>query len=130
MSTSARFTKNITPLEQGTDKTDRIKTNQYLTPVYAAAITVKPIEALTLIKPAALTGALTLNLGVGSATTPPYVGDEVKCIFESAAGATVTYGTGTLPTVATQVIAAGKTATVSFMFNGTAWIETSRSATA
>ena len=114
----------------GTNNTDEIRNNQFLTPAYAAAITVNPYTSFTLVQPGLLTGALTVNLGVGSASTAPYVGDVVECLFISdATGRTVTLGTGILATAATIVIPASKTANVSFMFNGASWCEQSRAIT-
>ncbi len=129
MSTSARFTDNTGVINAGTDNTDRIKNNQYLNPAYATPLAVVPYCAETLIGPIALTGALTVTIGVGSSTTAPYVGDKVTFLFSAAADRIVTFSTGTLPT-GTLTVLAGKTANASFMFNGTAWVETSRVVTA
>jgi len=124
MSTLSRF-----PNVAGADNTDRIRNNEYLTPAYAATIALLPTKSRTLVNVAALTGALTVTMGVGTSTTAPYVGDEVIMLFTAAADRIVTFGTGTLPT-ATLTVLAAKTANVKFIFNGAAWCEVSRAVTA
>ncbi|HXR84335.1 MAG TPA: hypothetical protein VN722_08505 [Hanamia sp.] len=129
MSTSARFTSGTGPIAQGTDNTSRIKNNQYLNPAYAAIINVNPYASETLVNVAALTGALTINTGVGSASTAPYVGDKITFLFTSAGIQVVTFGTGMLST-GTLSTAAGKTANITFIFNGASWCESHRTITA
>jgi hypothetical protein len=101
----------------------------YQTPAYAAtlALTVKQGKAVTLVKPGTLTGNMTINVGVGSATTDPQIGDELKIIMKSDGSIrTVTFGTGFQPTAATIVTVANKTVSACFMFDGTGWQEMSR----
>lgn len=127
MATTARFTNNIGPINQGTDKTDRIFTNQYLNPAYIATLAVVPKEARTLIQGALLTGAQTINIGVGTSTSAPFVGDVIQFLFSAdATGRTVTFGTGTAPSAATLVLPASKKGYAEFMFDGAVWVETSR----
>lgn len=122
MSTTARFTGAAAK-----DNTDRRAFNDYQNPTYAAsiAVAVKPNASNTLVQ-ITLTGALTLTIGVGSATTAPYVGDTVKFLIKSDASIrVVTFSTGFQP-AGTLSTVASKTVYASFMFDGTGWQETSR----
>lgn len=123
MSTIARFSS-----APGSDNTARILNHEYLTPAYAAAITINPTKSKTLVNVAALTGAITINAGVGSASSAPYVGDELVLLFTSAAIQVITFGTGFLST-GTLSTAAGKTANARFIFNGASWCEAGRTIT-
>ena len=49
------------------DNTARQDTNDYKNPVYAAAITIVTRQKRTVVQVGQLTGAITVNLGVGSA---------------------------------------------------------------
>ncbi len=124
MSTVSRF-QNI----PSADNTARMRNNEYLTPAYAATIALNPNKSSTLVNVGALTGALTITLGVGTSSTAPFVGDKIQFLFTAAASQIVTFGAGTLPT-ATLTVLAGKTANVSFIFNGAAWCEQGRAVTA
>jgi len=124
MSTISRF-----PNTPSADNTDRIRTNEYLTPAYAATIALNPSKSKTLVNFAALTGALTVTIGVGTSSTAPFVGDVVIMMFTAAADRIVTFTTGVLST-GTLTVLAGKTANMQFMFNGAAWCETDRTVTA
>jgi hypothetical protein len=125
MATTSRFTG--LPSD---DNTSRVLTNAYLTPAYAASIAIVPVEASTIVKVGALTGALSLTIGVGTSTTPPYVGDKITFLF-SASGADriVTFSTG-FQSAGTLTVVNAKFGSATFMFNGTAWIEISRALTA
>jgi hypothetical protein len=128
MSTKARFTNNVGAFNQGTDNTDRVRNNEFLDPVFAATIALKPKASYTLVKPGVLTGALTMTADVGSGANdaPPFVGDKIEAMFTAdATGRTVTFGTGFVPNGA-LVVAISKKATASFMFDGAAWLETGR----
>lgn len=101
----------------------------YQTPAYAATlnITTKQNRAVTLVKPATLAGNMTINVGVGSATTDPQIGDELKFLIKSDGSIrTVTLGTGLQGSAATIVTVANKTVSMTFMFDGTGWQEMSR----
>ncbi len=130
MSILARFTSATGPIAQGTDNTDRVRDNAYSTPAYATPLQLNPSKSYTIFAPADLTGALTVNVGVGSASTAPYVGDAIQMIFKSTPGSTVTLGTGLLPVSGTIIIPATKTANIAFIFNGASWVETGRAITA
>lgn len=98
-------------------------------PAYAATLNLvtKPKASHTTVKVAQLTGPATLNV----ATTNPYTGDRLQILFSADASVrTVTFGTGVAVSAATQVIAASKFGSISFMFDGTVWIETARAVTA
>jgi hypothetical protein len=130
MSTSARFNSGLGAINEGTDNTDRIRSNQFLAPAYATTIAIVPFAAYTLVQPATLTGVATVTIGVGSATTAPYVGDVITFLLvPDGTTRVVTFGTGTLPN-GTLSVTTAKTASISFMFNGTAWQETGRTVTA
>ena len=126
MSTSARFSSGTGPIALGVENTARILDNQFKQPAFAAILNIVPSKSSTLIQPGDLTGATTINIGVGSATSAPFVGDKIRLLFTSAPGATVTLGTGILAQAGTLVIPATKTANISFMFNGASWIEEGR----
>lgn len=130
MSTAARYTNGIGPINEGTDNTDRIRNNQFLQPVFAASIALSVFAAFTLIQPAVLTGVVTFTVNVGDANNGPYVGDRIQFLL-TPDGTTrvVTFGTGFLPT-ATLSVTTAKYATISFVFNGTSWIEEGRAVTA
>lgn len=122
MSTSPRFTG-----AKNNDNTDRLVKNDYQAPTYAASIAIatSPYAAKTLVA-ITLAGALTLTIGVGTSTTPPMVGDTVEfLILSDASIRIVTFSTGFGP-AGTLTTVASKSVTASFMFNGTAWIETGR----
>lgn len=128
--TISRFTNNTGAINMGTDNTDRIRNNQYQTPAFASTIALVVNSSYTLIKPATLTGAVTLTANVGSATVPPYVGDRIDFLFTpDGTSRVVTFGTGFLPT-ATLSVTTAKFATASFMFDGAAWLELGRAVTA
>jgi len=128
MSTSSRFASGTDPISLGRDNTDRILNNQFIQPAFASTIAINPSNANTLVQ-LALTGACTISVGVGSASTAPYVGDKITFLFTAASTEIVTFGTGTLPT-ATLSVTGTKTASISFIFNGASWCETARSVTA
>lgn len=131
MSTSARYTNNTGVINAGTDNTDRIRNNQALIGIASTSpIAIVPYASNTLVQPVALTGATTITIGVGTSTTAPYVGDVVDFLLVSdGTTRTVTFSTGTLPN-GTLAVTTAKTASISFMFNGTAWQETRRTVTA
>lgn len=107
------------------DNTFRTATRDYQTPAYAATIALAPLLEYTLVKPAQLTGALTLT---ATADTNQWVGDVLEFLFATdATQRIVTFGTGFL-SVGTLTIPASKTAYARFMFNGTAWVECTRTA--
>lgn len=131
MSTSARFTDNVGVFDQGRDNTHRIRTEKTLTPAYAASIAIDTRDVSnTLVVPAALTGALSLTINVGSSTTPPFVGDVVDFLFAaSGADRVVTFSTG-FATSGTLTVVSAKYGSARFRFNGVAWVEVSRALTA
>ena len=96
-------------------------------PAYAATLALSPKGYKNVYNVAQLTGAMTINLTV----TGSNAGDEIVFTFsEDATGRTVTLGTGLKGSVATLVVASGKFATASFVFDGTNFIETGRAITA
>ena len=100
----------------------------YQTPAYAASIAIatKVNKAVTLVKIGPITGALSLTIGVGSATTDPQVGDEVKFLIKSDASIrVVTFSTGFQPNGTLSTVAS-KTVSASFMFDGVGWQEMAR----
>jgi len=128
MSTNSRFPNVAGPIGLGIENTDRILTNSFQSPAYAASIAIKTVTANTLVQVGALTGALSLTMGVGDGTDAPFVGDKVTFLFTSASIEVVTFSTGMLST-GTLSTAAGKTANIRFIFNGASWCETNRTIT-
>jgi hypothetical protein len=104
------------------DSTYRTLDNGYITPAYAATLAYTPIHHNTIYKPAALTGAVTLNLTVTSAN----VGDMFTYIA-SASGASriTTFGTGFV-SAGTLTAADAKQVTAKFIFDGVKFVEISR----
>jgi len=122
MATTPRFTGAANQ-----DNTDRLAFNDYQNPTYAASIAtvVKPHASNTLVQ-ITLTGALTLTISVGTATTPPYVGDTVRYLIKSDASIrVVTFSAGFQPSGTLSTVAS-KTVSADFMFDGTGWQETGR----
>jgi hypothetical protein len=119
-------TVRVTP-GPGQDITERQSTIDYKSPAYAATINLVPTKKRTVVQPGVLTGALTLNIGVGSTTAPPFIGDELTVMFlADATGRTVTFGTGTAISAATLVLGVSKRGSITFVFDGVAWVETGR----
>lgn len=112
------------------DNTSRVITNAYLNPDYAATIDLIPFAAKTVVKVAALTGALSITIGVGTSSTPPYVGDTIEFLFAaSGADRIVTFSTG-FSKSGTLTVVNAKYGSASFMFDGVSWVETGRALTA
>jgi hypothetical protein len=117
------------------DNTDRMIKRGYLAPVYAATLALDALgynvlNAYHLINPAALTGPVTFTNTVGTATDGPLVGDKLEFLLQSdATSRTATFGTGFAPNGA-LVATTGKYATIVFIFNGIAWLESFRTVSA
>lgn len=108
------------------DSTGRVVTYDYKEPAYAATISVTPNASVTYVNVAQLTGALTLNTVV----TNCKVADRLTLIFKSdGTNRTVTLGTGLTSSAATIVVTASKNASVSYVFNGVAFVEIGRAVT-
>lgn len=119
MSTASRFTSG-----PGQDKTLRTVTQDYQNPDYAATLNLAPTEEKTRVNVKTLTGALTINIAVGSATTAPYVGDEIEILLTADTTArVVTFGTGFTSNGA-LTIPISSSAVISFKFNGVSWLQT------
>lgn len=127
MATTSRIPAQGSPNQ---DTTSAVLTNAFQTPTFASTLALV-FNAFYTIVSLAVTGAITINLGVGSATLPPYVGDEILFLWTNGTGGsiTVTIGTGALVTAGTIVIPAGKTGNLSLVFNGAAWVEQARAIT-
>lgn len=124
MSTAARFpawAKNI-------DNTGRKINMDYQAPAYAASIAIatKPQCSNTLVAITLVGGALTLTIGVGTATTAPFVGDRIEFLIKSDASIRiVTFSTGFQPANTLSTVAS-KTVSATFVFDGTGWQEMAR----
>ncbi len=107
----------------------------FYTPAFAStiALAVPYQSARAVIQPATLTGAVTFTVALPSAAADdkaPFVGDEIIFLLVSdGTSRTATFGTGFLPN-GTLSVTTGKYAYIKFIFNGTAFIETSRTVTA
>ena len=109
------------------DTTGRLITQDYLAPAYAATIALSPSQQITYVFVGALTGALTIT----SATTVPQIGDTMIIHFTaSGANRTVTFSTGFAVSATTLVVVSAKFGTITCIFNGTSWVESTRSLTA
>ena len=121
MPNTSRFTSGANQ-----DNTLRAKPQDYQAPAYAATISPKINADFTNINVGQLTGALTFNPDTANA----YIGDEINVMFLADASArTVTLGANIAATAATIVVTASKYATLVLRFNGTIWVEASRSIT-
>jgi len=128
MSTSARFTG-----AKNTDNTGRAAQRDFQSIATAATINLACIQnaAHTLFDVALATATPTINIAVGSSTTPPYKGDTLTMII-TPDGTTrvITWGTGWIPNAATFSATASKVSTVNAIFNGTGWVITGTSTAA
>lgn len=112
------------------DVTFRTKVQDNKTVAYAATINLTTNADLTQVKVAQLTGAVTINCGVGSATAAPYVGDKLEIMLAAdGTGRAVTFGTG-FASAGVLTVTASKKAVACFVFDGAAWVEVSRAITA
>lgn len=104
------------------DNTGRVLTFAKLAPAYAASVTIVPNAAKTYVIPADLTGALTLV----ATTSLSQDCDEIICVFKaSGANRVVTFSTG-FATAGTLTVVSGKSGSISFVFNGTSFVERGR----
>lgn len=107
------------------DNTGRKLTLDYLTPAYSATITITPAlpgKSKTYIKPATLTGACEIDI----ADTYSQVCDELTFIFTSdGTGRVVTFD-GNFVVYGTLTLIASKQGTVTFVYDGTNYVETAR----
>lgn len=105
------------------DNTGRNITYEYYTPAYVASDTIGPKASHTFYKYATLTGARAIAVNVKKS----YQFDKISMVFTSdATGRVVTFGAGFVPYTATLTLIASKQATVEFIFDGAAWVETTR----
>ncbi len=110
------------------DNTGRVLTYKYSTPTLADAgdsVAISPNASKTIYNAAALTHAKTVKVGKVNAK----VCDELIFIFTSdtlTAGRVVTFSTNFVVSASTLTVDASQKATISFIFDGVAWIETSR----
>jgi hypothetical protein len=128
MSTSPRFTG-----AKNTDNTGRAVQRDYQAIATAATINLKviPNAAYTLFAIALATATPTININVGDANNPPYLGDEILLIITpDATTRVITWGTGFIPTAATLSATASKITTANFVFNGTGWVQRGSATTA
>jgi len=122
MSTSARFTG-----AKNTENTNRGFQNDFQTIATAATINLAtiPNAAKTIFNIALSTATPTINIAVGSASTPPYVGDEIILIITpDATTRVITWGTGFIPLATTYSATGSKISVCKFIFNGTGWVQT------
>lgn len=95
------------------------------TPAYAATISLTTTLRETKLIPALLTGALTINAVVTSAIA----GDTLRVDFSAdTTNRVVTFGTN-FASAGTLTVTASKFAGISFMYNGTVWVEQGRAIT-
>lgn len=109
------------------DNTGRVITLDYQAPAYAATLAPAITAMDTVVGPIALTGALTFNPSV----TNSFIGDRLRVLFTNGTGGAlvVTSGANT-SNAGTLSVAAGKKGSLSFVFDGTTWVEVGRAATA
>jgi hypothetical protein len=108
------------------DNTGRVLTYNYLKPAYVATLSVNLSNSKTFVEPALLTGAMTVNAVVSNSLEF----DEVVFLLTAdSTNRVVTFGTN-FKTSGTLTVTASKIASIAFVFNGTYWVEVSRTVTA
>ncbi len=106
----------------GTDNRYTIPYKEIKAITYAASKTVAPTQEETTYDFAQLTG----NLTAIATITPCYTGDRMTCLFVAdGTDRVVTFSTG-FSANGTLTVPASTRATVSFVFNGSAWKESTR----
>lgn len=104
------------------DNTGRVLTYDFKKPAYASTLSVTTNASKTFIEPAVLTGAMTVNAVV---TNAQEYDELVVILLSDTTSRTVTFGTN-FKTTGTIAPAISKSATISFVFDGTNWLETGR----
>ena len=105
------------------DNTGRVITYGYVTPTYAASVTLVPKYYDTTVKLGQLTGNLTLTATV----TNCYVGDKMEIILAAdATDRTVTFSTG-FTNGGTVLVSANTSICYNLTFNGVGWLHGSKS---
>jgi hypothetical protein len=128
MSTAARFTG-----AKNADNTGRAAQRDYqkLAVTTTTNLAVIPNAEYTLFDLSVAVATPTINIGVGSSSTPPYVGDQVRLIITpDSTTRVITWGTGWIPTATTLSATGSKITIVTAIFNGTGWVITSSSTSA
>lgn len=115
----------------GDDNTGRVLTNFYLEPAYATTLVLNPHVSFLHVNMSTTLGVLTGALAVSATVTNAVVGDEVSFNFvsDSAGSHAVTFGAG-FKSSGTITPAASKFASITFKFDGTNFVEKSRTVTA
>lgn len=118
MPTTPRF--GTTP--ENKDNTARVLTYDYQTPAYAATLAIAPKYYKTVVKPATLTGAMTVN----ATETDSHACDELVFIFTADGTArTVTFGTNFV-SAGTLTAAISKQTVIRFIYDGANYVEMGR----
>jgi len=123
MSTLSRITPGVNQ-----DNTGRNFAYDYQIPASAAIINIATSQFDTIVMVQNLLVAPTINLSVGTALNPPFVGDQLQIVLPSSVGVTAVLGTGFIASSYTSIIGIGKTNSISLIFNGIGWVEVGRSA--
>jgi len=104
------------------DNTGRVAVYKALEPAYAATLSIKPNASKTYLKPATLTGAITVNCVVTFCAKY----DELVVILTSdTTSRTVTFGTNFI-SAGTIAPAISKQATITFVYDGVNFVEKCR----
>lgn len=125
---TAAFAQNNKPrfgTGAGDDNTGRTITQSYKAVPYAASVALRPNTQLTTV----VVGQLAGNISITTTNTQSYIGDIMRiCFSADGTNRVVTFSTG-FQSAGTVTVTASKYATVSFIFNGSTWIELSRTVT-
>ena len=104
------------------DNTGRVITHDIKEPAYIATLSLTPNASRTFVNPATLTGAMTVNC----VDTLCQKYDEITFILKSdTTSRTVTFGTNFV-SAGTIAPAISKSASISFIYDGTNFVETNR----
>jgi len=104
------------------DNTGRVITHASSKPAYASTVSITPNASKTYVQPATLTGAMTINC----VDTLCQEFDEVTFVLKSdTTSRTVTFGTNFV-SAGTIAPAISKSAVISFVYDGTNFVEKGR----
>jgi len=104
------------------DNTGRVLTYDFKKPTYAATLSINVNAYRTYVEPTVLTGNCTINAVV---TNVQEYDELIVILLSDTTLRTVTFGTN-FKSTGTIAPAISKSATISFVFDGTNWLETGR----
>lgn len=126
LSVSAQQTRPRFGVTKNEDNTGRVVTYGYLAPTVTATTVIAPNKYDNLY----VLSTGTISPVVNFTTTASYVGDRVTIItLATGATSTVTLGGNVLTSASTYTVASTKKSTIQFVFDGSKFVEISRTTT-